>query len=161
MPSHLLLALLLENIIRPITKRDHQWHSGIWDWGSVCQMMWSCEWEDFNVCPSHAVTGEVLPLPDVIKETWSSELQRGAFWAFPSLCQGAGRYTWALTLSRHSLSAATPDAGTLGGYTGKLSQWIKKLFLSPFGLALEDTPLIWEGELTLATPQPLRGQAKR
>ena len=104
------------------------------------------EWQDFNVPPSPAVAGANLPLPDVIKGGWSSEWRRGPFFRpFLSLCQGARRHTRASTLSRRSLSGATPDAGTLGGYAGKLSRWIKRLFLSPFGLALEDTPLIWEG----------------
>lgn len=76
------------------------------------------------------------------EEEEEKEGRRCFFKAFLSFCQGARRHTLASTLSRRCLSGPTPDAGTLGGCTGKLSQWIKKLFLSPFAPALEDTPLI-------------------
>lgn len=84
------------------------------------------EWQDFNVPPSPAVAPANLLLPDVIKESWSSEQQRGAFLGLSPLLSGHSETH--STLSRHSLSGTTPDAGTLGSYTGKRSQWIKKLF---------------------------------
>lgn len=68
-----------------------------------------------NVPPSPAVAGAQLPLPDVIEAGWSSEWRRGPFLGlFLGLCQGARRHTQAPTLSRRSLSGATPRAGTLG-----------------------------------------------
>lgn len=36
-------------------------------------MMSTCEWWDFNVCPSPVVDGADLLLPDIIKGSWSSE----------------------------------------------------------------------------------------
>lgn len=82
--SHITLSP--ENIIRPIRKSDHQWHSSASDWGWVCRMMWSywrpsCQVSDRTLMSLHlpAVAAANLLLPDVIKGSWSSEWWRGSF----------------------------------------------------------------------------------
>lgn len=70
----------------------------------------------------------------------------GLLWAF--LCHSASN---TVQTQAECSNACCRDSGgvTLGNVLSGL-----KSFLSPCGLALEDTPLIWEGGLTLATAQP-------
>ena len=123
---------LLGNIIRTIFKERSSVTLQRMRLRFSLQMMWGCwlpsEWQDFNVPPSPFVAGANLPLLDVIKRSWSSEWWRGPFLGLSLPLSGCRK-----THSGFNTVQMQPEWGNAwcrdsGGYTGKLSQWIKKLF---------------------------------
>lgn len=119
------------------------------------------EWQDFNAPPSPAVAAANLLLPDVIKGSWSSEWWRGPFFRPFSASVRSQGDTLGL---QHCPDAAWVGQrlmpGLWGVTPGNFLNGLKSFFITIW-IGTWRHSFNLRGELTLPTPQSLRGQAKR
>lgn len=167
-------TLWLKNIIKAISRRDQPHSAAGWLRFGSGRMMWpSCHVSGGTLMSLHlfAVAAANLLLPDVIKGGRSSEWQRkrrrrrrwwrsSPFFSLSSSSVGGTGDTHS-GFNTVQTQAEWANAWCRDSHQGALSRRIKKAFLSPsFGLALEDTPWIWEKTLALPhAADPYRGPA--